>query len=194
MRVGICRLRNLQSSLKVSYPEICPNRSKQTSGNPENLSENQPDRKTNSFFSEMFFGRSSDTLSTRAYAGVMTRRYEMYHNSSKRRSANPDTWIGEVALMPSSTIGGNMARGPRSQGLLLRDFLDFRTSVWRYYGKYRTFSSLWQRRHVSREYLNYVRKTFLKTKVIETLPSMGRRALVTCIRSCNAPGEATGEV
>ena len=50
----------------------------------------QPDRQTNYFYSEMIFGHSSDTLSTRAYAAVMTRRYEINHNSSKRRSDNPE--------------------------------------------------------------------------------------------------------
>ena len=37
-------------------------------------------------FSEMFFGHSSDTLWTRAYAAVMTRRCNINHNSSKRKS------------------------------------------------------------------------------------------------------------
>ena len=56
------------------------------------------DKKNNCCCSDMFFGHSSDTLSTRAYAAVMTRRYAMHYNSLKRRSENPEMSLIESSL------------------------------------------------------------------------------------------------
>ena len=48
----------------------------------------------------MIFGHTSDTLSTRGNTVVMTRRYENYHNSSKRRSENPESLLIEGFQFP----------------------------------------------------------------------------------------------
>ena len=55
-----------------------------------NFSEFSDVRKTQHFFSEMFFGHCSDTLSTRGNTVVTTRSCENYHDSSKRTSENPE--------------------------------------------------------------------------------------------------------
>ena len=47
-------------------------------------------RKTQHFFSEMFFGHCSDTLSTRGNTVATTRSRENYHKSSKRTSENTE--------------------------------------------------------------------------------------------------------
>ena len=63
------------------------------------------------FFSDLFFGHSSDTLSTRAYAAVMTRSCEIYHNSSKRRSENPEISLIEGSETRNSVIR-NLKKSP----------------------------------------------------------------------------------